>query len=121
MELVGAGPPSGPIFQPGLVELTSLWRDVTADGEPLNSFMHIGGPAPAQPSRDTAAQQMGSWARIFQRARRIVAKSCSLHSAHQKHQSARLCLYVPGWSARHQGPPLLGSPMLGSRGLEQGV
>lgn len=91
MELVGAGPPSGPIFQPGLVELTSPWRDVTADGEPLNSFMHITGPGPgpAQPSRDTAAQQMGSWARIFQSARGIVAECCSLHSKHERHRSAR--------------------------------
>lgn len=28
MELAEVGPPSGPIFQPGLVELTSPWRDL---------------------------------------------------------------------------------------------
>lgn len=73
MELAGVGPPSGPIFQPGLVELTSPRRDVMADGEPLDSFMHITGPARPLP-RDTAAQQVGSWAGISQSTRDTVAE-----------------------------------------------
>lgn len=46
MELARVGPPSGPIFQPGLEELTSPWPDVRAEGVPLNSFTHITDPNP---------------------------------------------------------------------------
>lgn len=44
MELAGAGPPLGPISQPGLVGLTSPWRDVAVDGEPLSSSTLITAP-----------------------------------------------------------------------------
>lgn len=57
MELPGVGPPSGPIFQPQLEELTSPRPDVMAEGEPLNSFMHITvrNPRPAVPGHSCPA------------------------------------------------------------------
>lgn len=73
MELAGVGLPLGPIFQPRLVELTSPWPDITVEQEPFNSFMHITVSNPHSAVLDTAAQQMGSWARIFLGTRGPVA------------------------------------------------
>lgn len=61
MEFAGARPPSGPIFQPGLGELTSLWRDGTADGEPLISSGRIAGPAPRPAGSGRGCPADGFW------------------------------------------------------------
>lgn len=89
MELGEVGPPSGPIFQPGLVELTSPWWW----WGPLNSFMPMTDPGPAQAARDTAAQQMGSRAGIFPCTKGTVA-------AFIVNSQSGLSVYIQGRSDR---------------------
>jgi hypothetical protein len=65
VELASTGPPSGHIFQPGLMELTSWWRDVPWSGS-LTSLAHSPSPGLSLATWGQASQQLDSWARTFQ-------------------------------------------------------